>query len=140
VTGPAKAVIDETFPYYAGIYSGSIAWAAADWPADAGFVLGMDLFGVNLDTTFEARADTLVEMCRRGYAERMVLFHDAARYIDWMDPKVMQLMPQWNYLHIHDEFVPYIRKHGVTEDQITTMLTANLTQDVHPCRATRRGA
>jgi len=25
VTGPAKAVIDETFPYYAGIYNGSIA-------------------------------------------------------------------------------------------------------------------
>ena len=57
-------------------------------------MLGTDLFGVNLDTTFEARADTLVEMCRRGYAERMVLFHDAACDIDWMDPKVMQLMPQ----------------------------------------------
>jgi phosphotriesterase-related protein len=34
--------------------------------ADAGFLLGMDRFGINLDTTFEARADTLVEMCRRG--------------------------------------------------------------------------
>ena len=54
----------------------------------------MDRFGVNLDTTFEARADTLVEMCRRGYAERIVVSHDAACYIDWMDPKVMQLMPQ----------------------------------------------
>ncbi len=54
----------------------------------------MDRFGVNLDTTFEARADTLVEMCRHGYAERIVVSHDAACYIDWMDPKVMQLMPQ----------------------------------------------
>ena len=34
--------------------------------AEAGFVLGMDRFGINLDTTFEARADTVVEMCRRG--------------------------------------------------------------------------
>lgn len=41
--------------------------------ADAGFVLGMDRFGINLDTTFEARADTVVEMCRRGYADQMVL-------------------------------------------------------------------
>jgi phosphotriesterase-related protein len=54
----------------------------------------MDRFGVNPETTFEARADTLVEMRRRGYAERMVLSHGAACYIDWMDPKVMQLMPQ----------------------------------------------
>ena len=38
--------------------------------ADAGFMLGMDRFGINLEVTFEARADTLVEMCRRGYAER----------------------------------------------------------------------
>ena len=30
-------------------------------PADAGVVLGMDRFGINLETTFEARADTLVE-------------------------------------------------------------------------------
>src|SRR5262249_15542219 len=36
--------------------------------ADAGFLLGMDRFGLNAETTFEARADTLVEMCRRGYA------------------------------------------------------------------------
>src|ERR1017187_4899390 len=35
--------------------------------AEAGFILGMDRFGINLATTFEARADTLVEMCRRGY-------------------------------------------------------------------------
>jgi Phosphotriesterase family len=54
--------------------------------ADAGFMLGMDRFGLNVATTFEARADTLVEMCRRGYAERMVLSQDAACYIDWIDP------------------------------------------------------
>jgi phosphotriesterase-related protein len=64
-------------------------------------------------------------MCRRGYAERMMLSHDAACYTDWMDPKVLQLLPQWNYLHIHDKVLPYIREHGVTEEQIATMLTAN---------------
>jgi phosphotriesterase-related protein len=34
--------------------------------ADAGFMLGMDRFAINVETTFEARADTLAEMCRRG--------------------------------------------------------------------------
>jgi phosphotriesterase-related protein len=93
--------------------------------ADAGFVLGMDRFGLNAETTFEARADTLVEMCRRGYAERMVLSQDASCYIDWIDPNVLPFLSQWHYLHIHDEVLPYAREHGVTEKQIATMLTAN---------------
>ena len=90
--------------------------------ADAGFILGMDRFGINVETTFESRADTLVEMCRRGYADRMVLAHDAACYIDWIDPNIFALMTQWNYLHIHDDVLPYIRERGVTEAQIDTML------------------
>src|SRR6266480_4914389 len=93
--------------------------------ADAGFTLGMDRFGINLEVTFEARADTLVEMCRRGYAERMVLSQDAACYIDWIDPNVLPFLPQWHYLHIHDEVLPYAREHGVTEEQIAAMLTVN---------------
>ena len=90
--------------------------------ADAGFILGMDRFGINVETTFEARADTLVELCKRGYADRMVLAHDAACYIDWMDPRLREMMTQWNYLHIHDDVLPYVRERGVTDAQIDTML------------------
>jgi len=93
--------------------------------ADAGFVLGMDRFGINLDTTFEARADTVVEMCRRGYVESMVLAHDASCYIDWLAPGVMDLLPQWHYLHIEQDVLPYLRVHGVTNEQIHTMLVGN---------------
>jgi phosphotriesterase-related protein len=93
--------------------------------ADAGFLLGMDRFGINLETTFEARADTVVEMCRRGYAEQMVLSQDASCYIDWLAPGVMDLLPQWHYTHIHDEVLPYLREQGVTDEQIETMLVAN---------------
>ncbi len=90
--------------------------------ADQGFILGMDRFGLNVETTFEARADTVVEMCRRGYADRMVLSHDAACYIDWIDPNVIALLTQWNYLHIYDEVLPYIRERGVSDAQIDAML------------------
>lgn len=93
--------------------------------AEAGFWLGMDRFGINLETTFEARADTVVELCRRGFAERMVLSHDAACYIDWIDPDALAFLPQWHYLHIEQDVLPYLREHGVTEAQITTMLVAN---------------
>jgi phosphotriesterase-related protein len=93
--------------------------------ADAGFLLGMDRFGINLDTTFEARADVVVEMCRRGYAESMVLSQDAACYIDWVDPAVMAMLTDSRYTHIHEDVLPYLREHGVTDEQIDTMLVAN---------------
>ena len=93
--------------------------------ADAGFVLGMDRFGIYLETTFEARCDVVVEMCRRGYAERMVLSQDTSCYIDWIDPQVMALLPQWTYTHIHEEVLPYLREHGVSDAQIETMLVTN---------------
>jgi phosphotriesterase-related protein len=93
--------------------------------AEAGFVLGMDRFGINLETTFESRADTVVEMCRRGFAENMVLAHDAACYIDWIEPWALAATPQWHYLHIINDVLPYLLDKGVTEDQIETMLTGN---------------
>jgi phosphotriesterase-related protein len=93
--------------------------------AEAGFWLGMDRFGLTLGTSFEDRADIVVELCRRGFADRLVLAHDAACYIDWVDPGALELMPQWHYLHIEQDVLPYLRGHGVTEDQITAMLVGN---------------
>ena len=92
--------------------------------AEAGFILGMDRFGVNIETTFEARADTVVELCRRGFADQMVLSQDASCYIDWIDPDVLSVMSQWHYLHIGEDVVPYLREHGVTAEQIDAMLVA----------------
>jgi len=93
--------------------------------ADAGFWLGMDRFGINLETTFEARADIVVELCRRGLAERMVLAHDAACYLDWIDPEALPFLPQWHYLHIEQDVLPYLRDHGVTDAQVDAMLVDN---------------
>ena len=93
--------------------------------ADAGFWLGMDRFGINIDIPFEVRCDTVVEMCRRGYADRMMLSHDAACYIDWIDPNVAAFMPDWNYQHIGDEVIPYLLAHGVSDEEILTMLVVN---------------
>jgi phosphotriesterase-related protein len=85
----------------------------------------MDRFGLSADTTFECRADTLVEMCRRGYAGSMMLSQDASCYLDTIDPAVLPFLAQWHYLHIGEEVLPYVRGRGVTEDEITTMLVEN---------------
>ncbi|MCD0452657.1 phosphotriesterase-related protein [Actinocorallia sp. API 0066] len=90
--------------------------------ADAGFILGMDRFGINIDTTFEARADTLIEMCRRGHAPQMVLSQDASCYIDWVDPTIMPFLHQWHYLHLQQDVIPHILSRGVTQAHLTQML------------------
>ena len=93
--------------------------------AEAGFVLGMDRFGIHQHSTFEDRCDVVVELCRRGYAGRMVLSHDAACYLDWLEPAALDFMPQWNYLHIGRDVLPYLLDHGVSEEQVTAMLVDN---------------
>lgn len=93
--------------------------------ADAGFVLGMDRFGINVTLDFEGRVGIVAEMCERGYAEQMVLSHDASCYIDWVAPDLVAFMTDWNYFHIGRDVLPALRERGVTEDQIDAMLVQN---------------
>ena len=91
----------------------------------AGLTLGMDRFGIDHFATFEARSDLVVELCRRGLAERMVLSHDTCCYIDWFAPGSLDDLKQWHYLHISQDVLPYLIDHGVTDDEIDTMLVRN---------------
>ena len=94
--------------------------------ADAGCLLGMDRFGLDVITPFEDRVGTVAAMCERGYADRMVLSHDAACYIDWFPAEVIpRFAPAWNFEHLFDDVLPALRERGVTESQIQTMLVDN---------------
>jgi phosphotriesterase-related protein len=93
--------------------------------ADLGYILGMDRFGLNLAPTLEQRIDIVVELARRGYADRMVLSQDASCYFDWLDPAFAGALPNWHYLHIDKDVLPALRELGVTEEQIDQMLVGN---------------
>ena len=94
--------------------------------ADAGSLLGMDRFGLDVLLPFEQRVDTVAELVRRGYADRVVLAHDAACFIDWFDPEAKaQAVPKWNYRHISEDVLPALRERGVSDADIDTMLAAN---------------
>ena len=49
-----------------------------------GSYLGMDRFGLYGILSFEERVRTVVELCERGYVDKLVLSHDAACYNDWL--------------------------------------------------------
>lgn len=91
--------------------------------ADAGSILGMDRFGLDVLLPFEDRINTVVALCEKGYADRMALAHDAACFIDWFDPDAKrQAVPKWNYRHISEDVLPALRERGVSDADITTML------------------
>ncbi len=92
----------------------------------AGSYLGMDRFGLDNILGFEDRVNIVARMCERGHADRMVLAHDASCYIDWLPEAALPVvLPNWHYLHIHNDVLPALRKRGVTEEHITTMLVDN---------------
>jgi len=93
--------------------------------ADTGLTLGMDRFGIDHFATFQQRSDLVAEMCRRGYAGRMVLAHDTCCYIDWFGPGRLDDLKNWHYLHVSQDVLPYLREHGVPEADIDTMLVDN---------------
>jgi phosphotriesterase-related protein len=93
--------------------------------ADAGFLLGMDRFGIETEMSFEDRLGILVEMLRRGYGDQLVLSQDASCHIDWIDPALLRALPRWHYLHVHRDVLPALRERGVTEDQIRRLLVDN---------------
>jgi phosphotriesterase-related protein len=91
-----------------------------------GSYIGMDRFGIDMLLSTEARVNTVAELCKRGYADRMVLSHDAACYLDWIPGELPPpTMRHWNYLHISKDVLPMLREKGVTEAQIETMLVDN---------------
>jgi phosphotriesterase-related protein len=93
---------------------------------DNGSYIGMDRFGVDPLLGFEERVDTVARLCQLGYADRMVLSHDASCHIDWFDDEVREaVMPRWNYLHIHRDVLPALRERGVADEQIAQMLVDN---------------
>ena len=44
---------------------------------------------------------------------------------DWLPEVVPAAMPNWHYLHIHNDVLPALQERGVTDEQITTMLVDN---------------
>ncbi|MPY99806.1 MAG: phosphotriesterase-related protein [Actinophytocola sp.] len=100
------------------------------WIMDQGATIGCDRFGLDMFNPTADRVRTIATLCAQGYADRIVISHDAACYMDFFSGEASQQMlrqaaPNWHYLHIPRDVLPALREQGVTEDDITTMLVAN---------------
>ncbi|WP_119731065.1 phosphotriesterase family protein [Thermomonospora amylolytica] len=97
--------------------------------ADTGAILGMDRFGLDAYNPTARRVATVAALCERGYADRMVLSHDANCFTDWFGPDPEQLRgvaaPNWHYRHIGADVLPALREAGVTDAHLDQMLVTN---------------
>ena len=93
---------------------------------DNGSYLGMDRFGLDSKLAFDKRVATVAELVRRGYAERMVLSHDASCHShNFPDDYRAQHLPNWKLTHISEDVLPALLDAGVTQRDIDIMLVDN---------------
>ena len=97
---------------------------------DRGATIGMDRFGLDMFNPTADRVATIAALVEQGYADRMVLAHDAACYMDYFSGDVAQGLldqaaPNWNFNHIPDQVLPALRDAGVAEADIDAMLVDN---------------
>jgi phosphotriesterase-related protein len=91
---------------------------------DNGSYLGFDHFGIP-GVTLEDRVDAVARLCARGFAERIVLSHDAMCFVDWFPRALIDTTETWRWTYIPDEVLPVMRARGISDAQITTMLVDN---------------
>lgn len=90
-----------------------------------GSTIGMDRFGLDAVLPMHERVDVIAALCAGGFADRMVLSHDAACSNDWIAPRLAKYVPNWNYTHIARDVVPALLERGVSQADIDAMLIHN---------------
>jgi len=98
---------------------------------EKGVYIGFDRFGIEGlagAPTDERRTACLIGLLGVGYAGQIMISHDWVNV--WLGrPGIGEIaamvMPNWNPTHIFEDIIPALKKAGVTDDQITTMMVTN---------------
>ena len=102
---------------------------------DNGSTIGMDRFGMEFVLSDSRRIDTVAELVHLGYADRMVLSHDAAFYSHVTPPSWRAgHAPHWDMEHLSRRILPALLERGVTQADLDLMLVTNPRQILMPGR------
>jgi phosphotriesterase-related protein len=102
---------------------------------DTGVWIGMDRYGIDLFLPTDRRNATVLELLRRGYAERMFLSQDfdipIAAGLDWYPPEVIEQLQaagaaaDWSMTFLFESVIPALKEGGMTDEQLQTMMVVN---------------
>jgi phosphotriesterase-related protein len=93
---------------------------------DAGCTVGMDRFGMEHVLADDRRIATVRRLLRLGYADRMVLSHDAAYFSRTTPPSWRaEHAPYWRMDNLSRRVIPRLLDGGADPDDIDQMLVGN---------------
>jgi phosphotriesterase-related protein len=93
---------------------------------DNGSYVGFDRCGLHLVVDLESQLDTLAELCRRGYADRLVLSHDRHCRSDWFtEQQVESVAPAWGYDYVRGGVLPALTERGASARQVDQIMVVN---------------
>lgn len=94
--------------------------------ADRGSFLGFDRFGMEHLGRDADRERMLLELLDAGYADRIVLSHDAAVFSRVTPPSWRAAhAPEWKMSHLFENVLPRLRAAGVDEATLHQLMVAN---------------
>jgi phosphotriesterase-related protein len=93
---------------------------------DAGSTIGLDRFGLDYYLPLERRIDVLVALVADGYADRLVLSHDAScHHVGYTHDEMAAIAPRQDLSLIPRQVVPALHERGVDQKAVQAMLIDN---------------
>ena len=95
-----------------------------------GVYIAFDRIGLDIITPFAVNLKNVAELCKLGYADKILLSHDTVNV--WLGRPItvpeaaLPLFANWRIDHISQDFIPALNKEGVTDEQIKAMMVDNI--------------
>jgi len=94
-----------------------------------GVYVAFDRVGVDILTPFEVNVKNVAELCKSGFAHRIMLAHDTVNaWLGRLTPvpeRYKAGFTNWHIDHISKDFLPALKARGVTDEQIRAMMVDN---------------
>lgn len=94
-----------------------------------GVYVGFDRFGLEIFTPTPVLVKIIAQLCKEGYANQIMLSHDTVNV--WIGRQyappeaLLKALANWRIDHISENVLPALKKLGVTDEQIKTMMVDN---------------
>jgi phosphotriesterase-related protein len=89
-----------------------------------GSYIGLDRFGGDM-LSIDEKVGVVKTLCDKGYADRIVISHDAMCFVDWFPAELKEQAVDWRWTHIPEDVLPLMRERGVSDGDIHKMLVDN---------------
>ncbi len=93
-----------------------------------GFYVGLDRFGLTMSISDEEKCRVLCTLLEKGYIDKLLLGHDCQIFnqvTDLIPEPVLAKMPDWNLCGLFRTIFPMLKKAGLTDAEIETLMVRN---------------